>query len=302
MDKIPSPIEIELTKVKEYLKSIGLSDGTRNMYCSYLACIGSPITFDMSDEEILKIFKTKIRTKPTKCAFQAYIRFLRSKATRIDDIRKIAFVESEIKAMKIGRESEDVDPTEILSPQEISKLFNAVPDTNEDREFKLLLPLSYESACRANELLMNCWCNVNFDLKKITITKELSKSGEMRYVEFNKSAPLFLEYYSLRKDDKKFQLSDRIFTMNYQQYYYRLKKLGFDVLGRAIHPHLFRHSLATNTLIEQLDKGRTEADVLEDLRRYLGHTSMDTTKIYINIARKIRDDGIISKYGSSLEL
>ena len=53
------------------------------------------------------------------------------------------------------------------------------------------------------------------------------------------------------------------------------KKAGLDISNRKHGPHALRHSLASNLL-----SNNTPMHVIKDV---LGHTNLNTTKIYLNI-------------------
>jgi len=272
-----------------------LDENTAKMYVNYVKRIGSPISLDMKDSEILDILKNNITSNTVKFAFKQYLLYKKSKETDIDKIKLIFFILNEISYSNINKRARNiVDADDILSPEDISLLYRA----SRNEEIKVLIPLLYETGCRINELLQNFWVNVIWKEKKIKIPKEISKSGKMRFVEFDVSYPLLKRLF-ITKGEK---INERIFNLNYHAVYNNIRRLGRRVLNRDIHPHLFRHSIATNTAVRMMKLGKNEAEIREDLRKYLGHASGETTRIYINIAQTLTDKGIIQKYGSALKL
>lgn len=68
---------------------------------------------------------------------------------------------------------------------------------------------------------------------------------------------------------------------------YWCRKLFAEIVGRRVHPHLFRESRATNLVVHS---GRD----MESARKLLGHESTETTKIYvINEESDDADDAFI---------
>lgn len=65
------------------------------------------------------------------------------------------------------------------------------------------------------------------------------------------------------------------------------KKIGLDV-----HPHMLRHSYATHTLIS-LQRSRLDLDPLIYLSSQLGHSSIETTRIYLHIANDYVDNAVL---------
>ncbi len=284
----------EIKVFEKFMQKQGLNKGTISLYCKFVDRLEEPIDLNIGEEKILKNLKEVITSTSTKYAFYKYLEFKKNQESKIENLKSLSFLMGEIKGMAFKIKSDKVSPDDILSPKEVMEMYQNA----KHKEIKLLIPLLYETGCRINELLNNTWKNVDFEKKQIKIPKRLSKSGEMRNVEFDISEEL------LRSHQKHCQQIDecKIFSMGYNAAYKRIKSIGKKALGRDnVHPHILRHSLATNTVIRQMADGKSENDILEELRKYLGHNSIETTKIYVNIAKRMEGGGIIRKYGSGLE-
>lgn len=114
--------------------------------------------------------------------------------------------------------------------------------------------------------------------------KGRGKLGKIRKLEFNEeSMEAIKKWLEIRGDDD----CPYVFISNYdgkvnqisaQTFNYWCSTLFTEIIGRRVHPHLFRESRATNLVVHS---GRT----METARKLLGHESQETTKIYV-----IRED------------
>jgi site-specific recombinase XerC len=114
--------------------------------------------------------------------------------------------------------------------------------------------------------------------------KGRSTLGKIRKLQFSEEAMEALKkwlevrgdddcpYMFVIKNDKECK------QRNKENFNYWCSTLFTKIVGRRVHPHLFRESRATNLVVHS---GRT----LESAQKLLGHQSVETTKIYV-----IRDD------------
>ena len=149
--------------------------------------------------------------------------------------------------------------------------------------FELLL----SSGIRASELTQ---LNINdMDFHENTF-HVIGKGDKERECYFNDRAKLRLEQYIDIRDDN----NPALFVSHYNPDYkghtepHRLTGLGLGSIlrdyGREagieynIHPHRFRHSFAT----QMLQRGMP----IEEVQKLLGHTNLDTTMIYAEVAQR----------------
>lgn len=62
--------------------------------------------------------------------------------------------------------------------------------------------------------------------------------------------------------------------------------------GIRVHPHMLRHTYATQTLI-MLQRNKGSIDPLLFLQRQLGHSSINTTMIYLHIVNEVADNAVL---------
>ena len=157
-----------------------------------------------------------------------------------------------------------------LTLQELEKLRLACET---DRE-RALLEFIFATGCRVGEIVNVNISDIDFNTNKL---KVIGKGDKQRVVYFNDKTKLYLEnYLKTRKDN-----CPALFI--YERFpYERLQKRGIEViisnigkkanLGKAVYPHLIRHTMATLGL-------QSGADITT-IQHLLGHTSPCTTQTY----------------------
>lgn len=74
--------------------------------------------------------------------------------------------------------------------------------------------------------------------------------------------------------------------------------------GLKTHPHMLRHTYATHTLAA-LQRSKGDVDPLVFLQRQLGHSSIETTSIYLHLVNEIADQAVLDydrELNDSIEL
>jgi len=170
----------------------------------------------------------------------------------------------------------------ILTLQEISKLYDAVKDDIFGLRDRAMLALYYGCGLRKNEA-------VNVNVKDILTEKGLvyvrkGKGYKERYVPLAGSAKVDLENYILyarphliaeKKDDALF-LNVNGTRLSGDTCYLRLQTLKTTAgIHKPVGLHTLRHSIASHLLHSGMQ--------LEQIQRFLGHTSMESTQIYTHL-------------------
>jgi site-specific recombinase XerD len=170
----------------------------------------------------------------------------------------------------------------ILTLQEISKLYDAVKDDIFGLRDKAMLALYYGCGLRKNEA-------VNVNVGDILAGKDLvyvrkGKGYKERYVPLAGSAKADLENYILYArphlaGDKK---NDALFlnvsgnSLSGDTCYMRLQTLKNTAgIHKPVGLHTLRHSIASHLLHSGMQ--------LEQIQRFLGHSSMESTQIYTHL-------------------
>jgi len=149
----------------------------------------------------------------------------------------------------------------------------------EDLEDEVIVRMLFTTGLRASELL-----NLNFsDIKRdgqtawITVT---GKGGKQRTVALNEKTSevlnRYLMYISLKNPHQ-----ERIFDFSYSKLLYRIKRIEKKV-GYKLHPHLLRHSFATELLSKGVD--------IRTIQMILGHSSLDVTARYAKVKPQLVEE------------
>lgn len=170
----------------------------------------------------------------------------------------------------------------ILTTTEVTQLYDATKDDALGLRDRAMLTLYYGCGLRKNE-------GVKVDVRDILIEKDLvyvrkGKGHRERYVPLAASNKADLENYiqyarpylvSGKKDDALL-LNINGKRLSGATAYERLQKLRAEArLKKAIGLHTLRHSIASHLLHSGMK--------LEQIQRFLGHSSLESTQIYTHL-------------------
>lgn len=82
-----------------------------------------------------------------------------------------------------------------------------------------------------------------------------------------------------------------------------IRNIGKKV-GIKVHPHMLRHTYATHTLVA-LQRNRGDIDPLVFVQRQLGHSSLQTTMVYLHLINELADSAVLAyddELNDSLEM
>lgn len=160
----------------------------------------------------------------------------------------------------------------------VNELYNVsiTDNSNLDLRNKLILNLLLDTGVRVSEL-------VNIKLKDIDINERtilvFGKGKKERYVFFTKrTLKLLNEWNSVIKriSDEEYLLvnykGEKLSTRSVQNI---IKRIG-EKIGLDIHPHMLRHTFATDLLNRGAD--------IRMIQEILGHESLNTTQIYTHVS------------------
>lgn len=168
----------------------------------------------------------------------------------------------------------------ILTKEEIEKLRNVIiGEGMNDYRDRLIIELLYSSGIRASELLNLSEGLFDFAEREI---KVVGKNKGERIVFYNKTTALYLDKYIEAKKTKfgEDYKKDILFVNNSQN---RLTDRSLRrIIGRIVNktdiekeisPHSFRHSFGVYMVQHGMN--------LHYLQELMGHTSMESTKVYL---------------------
>ena len=160
----------------------------------------------------------------------------------------------------------------------IIELLNTNTSDNIEIEIrnKLIISLLLDTGVRVSELVDIRINNINYEER---IIKVLGKGNKERFVFFtSKTLEILNGYLSIRNSKA---LVDNL-LINYKgeklsvRYIQKLVKEIGEKIGLDIHPHLLRHTFATDLLNHGLD--------IRLIQELLGHENLDTTQIYTHVS------------------
>ena len=171
---------------------------------------------------------------------------------------------------------------DVLSVKQMLKLLDSIPNQKPtDIRNKAMLELMYATGIRISETINLSMHNVYWDDKVVRV---LGKGGKQRVVLIaQKSLTYLADYFnSARSVLRKDKNTDILFLNRFGN---KLSRMGVwkvidkitteAGISKHVSPHTFRHSFATHLL----EAGAN----LRAVQMLLGHSSINTTQIYINI-------------------
>ncbi len=172
-------------------------------------------------------------------------------------------------------ERQKLDLKDVPSWNEIERLVGAMQKKYRAEEVSLrdlcIEGLLATTGIRTSELLLLSKKDFDTSTGLITVT-QLKKKGEfVRQTVLSQDLQPYIEAYL-----KLFKKDDRIFNLTRRQVLNITHKYTEEVLGRKMRNHAFRHAFA----IRILEKTRD----IELCRRLIGHSRIETVKIYLDFA------------------
>lgn len=195
------------------------------------------------------------------------------------------------------------NPTEeklnILTQSEIKELFKATEISHTESKFKLrdkaLLVVLYSCGLRRNEAVHLNTNDIFFDKERVFVSK--GKNYKERFVPINRRNAEILEDYIYEARPQFYQsnLSEALFVnkngkrMQGMTFTNRLQKIvqatnNKEIAEKRITLHTLRHSIATHLLQHEVK--------LENIKTFLGHSSLESTQIYTHLLKSIENDRI----------
>jgi len=207
----------------------------------------------------------------------------------------------EIPRLEIRWEEDDTKRITVLTIEDVRQMYQATYDRSSyhsrrlsDRKMEALqsrdramMTIFYGCGLRRNEGVHLDIGDINFDKQLLHVRH--GKGYKERYVPFSKSDSNYLQEYmydhrpELIRDRKEgaFFISYMVRRMGGQSLLLRLKQLQYrtndpTLIEKEIGLHTLRHSIATHLLQAGMS--------LENISRFLGHSSLESTQIYTHLA------------------
>ena len=197
--------------------------------------------------------------------------------------------------------NESAEAVSYLSPAAVKQLWTNVPSPT--LRNRLMIRMMYQTGVRSGELVQFRISNIDRDDRIIKIPASISKSGDFREVAYKPSLDSLLQrwidggYRDAVPRDSPF-LFPTSKSAHITRGWFRgivheaadkadlNEAIYTDIDGKTItkvSPHILRHSFAINSLKENVLNVR-------ELQELLGHSSLETTETYLEIASKDATD------------
>ncbi|RMF59142.1 MAG: hypothetical protein D6743_16710 [Calditrichaeota bacterium] len=273
------------TLFNDYLNYLELeknrSLATRKNYARYLreffafARVARP---EHITEETVRTFRLALARKGIKKITQTYYlialrNFLKYLAKR--DIPALAAEKVELP--RVAKRQID-----ILDYEELERLLDVRGSSLRDLRDKAILETLFSTGLRLSEL---CALNRTLALARGEISVR-GKGEKIRVVFLSDAAKAAIQSYLARRDDaqealfvslsKKGRVLGRITPRAVQRMIQR--RAAEAGIPRRVHPHMIRHSFATDLLMNGAD--------LRAVQELLGHASVTTTQIYTHLTNR----------------
>ena len=156
-----------------------------------------------------------------------------------------------------------------LSEEEIRTLLDTPYKTN--KHHILMMKLAYKCGLRNSEVCHITVKDIKFDERKVHVFQGKGAKDRLVPMPYDLMEDLkkYIDMYKLEYNDRLFDITERGFGKMIERYG---KRAGLD---KKISPHMLRHSFA----VHRLKAGAS----LRSVQKALGHTSLTTTQIYLDI-------------------
>lgn len=186
-------------------------------------------------------------------------------------------------SVKVQLKGKSTHIKSILTKKEVARLYEATTESVLGLRDRALLTLYYGCGLRKSEGL-----SLNTDdilLEKELVLVRKGKGYKARYVPLTGSNKKDLEYYLnfsrpyLLGGKKETALLLNVNGKRLRTAFERIQKLrNAASIKKPIGPHTLRHSIATHLLQSGMK--------LEQIQRFLGHSSLESTQIYTHIVNE----------------
>lgn len=173
---------------------------------------------------------------------------------------------------------------DILDREEIKQMMRVVDvSTKHGFRNRLIIAMLYATGMRVSELVNLKLSDINYKEEYLDI---IGKGNKERFIPIDKKVLNDLKVYinkyrvlqKVKEEDKNYVfLSEKRGERLTRQFIFKMLREVASQAGikKTVHPHIFRHSFATEMI-------RAGANLVA-VKEILGHTSIASTEIYINL-------------------
>ena len=274
----------EIKKMEEYLTRLGYARETIKGYIInlnyFFKWLSSQNRKEITQEKINQYNEYLHKKAIKRGTIQSRLNTIKlyDKYLQKVENRKILTKELEIKETELERKPE------ILTQQEIQKLYQATENTIKGYLERAILALYYGCGLRSKEGLKIELKDINYENNLIHIKP--GKNHRNRYIPMSKKVKTdllnYVKYsrpYLINIITNKLLINLRGRKIRSDNIRRIIKKLSEQAnIEKKITLHKLRHSIATHLLEEGMQ--------LEQIAQFLGHKSIETTQIYTHVHSK----------------
>lgn len=276
MDKIDEFLNYILNEKRYSLNTVDAYKRDVSDFFNYLKKEGEQKVDELLFKNYLSYLYSKNLTKKTisrrLSSLKSYYKFVEKKYNI-----KYSFIHN-IKSPKKDKKL----PT-LIYKDELAKILSYTPTGDFCHRNKAIIHLLYSSGIRVSELCNITLETIDLDNRYIIVT---GKGNKTRVCPFSITCKktienyLFLERNIKAKPDNHYlftnKYGDKITTRSIENI---INKISLELFANTkLHPHIFRHTYATQLLNNGAD--------LKVVQELLGHSSLMATQIYTHLAKK----------------
>lgn len=298
--------KVLLSSFKEWLDILGYAETTvyylpnhLQEFFYYLECC-EIVTIPEITAEIVKNYYRYLQQRANETRSGALSKSYLNKHQQALKKFKEYLQKHDYNNFKLHLKSES-NPTEeklnILTQSEIKQLFRATEYSHNKSSFrhrdKALLVMLYSCGLRRNEAVHLNVNDIYFDKERVFVRK--GKNYKERFVPINRKNAEILEDYiyearpnfNIKNNTEALFLNHHGTRMLGGSFSLRLQAIikasnNKDITEKQITPHLLRHSIATHLLQQKV--------ALEHIKTFLGHSSLESTQIYVHLLKTLTDE------------
>lgn len=190
---------------------------------------------------------------------------------------------------KLKEKRRSYDMIEEHDLKKIINYINKLPEeVGNNLMYKGIIFLFINTGVRLTELYNIEKKNVNLKELEILLTK--TKNGEDRLVYFRPVIKDLVGQLLKEESSHNFLLHNRIRNrpISYKDVVYLFNKIKKDLNMKKLHPHMFRHTFATNLLVNGVD--------IKTVMDLMGHNNLSTTQRYMHSSKEHAKKSYLEKY------
>lgn len=251
---------------ENFLKRKGLLDQTLKHYFYYLEKLKEILEGREIDQEFVYKFLDRYNNAVSRAFLKNYLGFVKKANLEIPK--------------QTGSKNKKQKVVRFISRDEVNKIYEAMKDTGTPQRNSLMVAISFQGGLRMDELLSIepldfRWSKWKKDPLEPGDLVVKGKRNKQRVVNMSPELmKLIRDYIQKLQTMQDMEKEDKLFTLNKSTWQKLLADQSRKILGKAIHPHVLRHSLAMYCKDELKWP-------LERISKYLGHKSLQTTLIYV---------------------